>query len=76
MVPEQDPKADLQDLIRLTDESVVLQAVALRLCFENKSDYIVALSRAGFENARIGTFLGDSTASVRSAVNRAKKADG
>ncbi len=40
----QDSDADLQDLVRLTSESVLLQALALRFCFENKSDYIVALS--------------------------------
>lgn len=67
---------DLSDLTKLANESVVLQALALRQNYESKADFIVALSQAGFENARIALFLGDSTASVRSAVNRAKKANG
>lgn len=73
---EQISHEDWKELVRLTNESVVLQALALRRCFESKAEFIVALSQAGFGNARIASFLGDTTASVRSAVNRAKKADG
>ncbi len=66
----------LDDLVRLTNESVALQALALRLNLETKAEFIVMLSQAGFENARIASFLGDTTASVRSAVNRSKKVNG
>lgn len=65
--------SNLRDLVRLCNESVVLQAVALRQSIDSKSDFIVALSRAGFENARIAEFLGETTDSVRSTVNRARK---
>ncbi len=71
----QNPEADFSDLVRLANESVTLQAIALRHSFDNKADFIAALSRAGFENARIASFLGESTTAVRSAVNRSKKAN-
>ena len=64
---------ELDDLVRLCNESVVLQALAFRRSCENKLEFTVTLSQAGFSNARIAEFLGESTASVRSAVNRAKK---
>ena len=64
---------ELDDLVRLCNESVVLQALAFRRSCENKLEFTVALSQAGFPNARIAEFLGESTASVRSAVNRVKK---
>ena len=67
---------NLDDLVRLMNESVALQALALRLRFDTKAEFIVMLSQAGFENARIASFLGDTTDSVRSAVNRAKKGNG
>lgn len=63
---------ELGDLVRLCNESVVLQALALRQRFENETDFMVALSEAGFENARIAVFLGKTTGAVRMAVNRAK----
>ena len=69
--PADRPKFD--DVVQLCNESVILQALTLRQSFENENDFIVALSRAGFENARIATLVGKSTAAVRSAVNRAKK---
>lgn len=72
--PSDTPK--VEELVRLCNESVVLQALALRHSFENKAEFIVTLSRAGFENARIAEFLGETTASVRSAVNRDKKKRG
>ena len=65
--------SSLSDLVRLCNESVVLQAVALRQNFDDKSEFIAALSGAGFANSRIAEFLGESTDAVRSAVNRAKK---
>lgn len=68
--------ASIDTLVRLSNESVVLQALALRRSFDSKADFIEALSLAGFENARIAQFLGETTASVRSAVNRAKKSRG
>ena len=71
----QESDAHVQKIAAVLDESVRLQAIALRHVFESKADFIEALSLAGFENARIASFLGDSTASVRSAVNRAKKAN-
>lgn len=64
-----------RDVERLLDELVRLSAIALRQGFDGKADYIVTLSRAGFENARIAEFLGDSTDSVRSPVNRARSDD-
>lgn len=66
-------EGEVEKLVRLSDEMVRIQAIVLRQSFESKSDFILALSQAGFENARIASLLGDSTASVRSAVNRAKK---
>ena len=64
---------EFSDLERLCNESVVLQALAFRRSCENKLEFTVTLSQAGFPNARIAEFLGESAASVRSAVNRAKK---
>lgn len=68
-----DNAPELANLVRLCNESVVLQAVALRRSFDDKSEFIVTLSRAGFPNSRIAEFLGDTTGAVRSAVNRAKR---
>lgn len=73
------PPADspeLDDLVRLCNESVVLQALAFRHSFDDKADFIDALSRAGFANARIAEFLGETAGSVRMAANRAKKKRG
>ena len=67
---------ELGDLVRLCNESVVLQAVALRQGFDDKSEFIAILSGTGFPNSRIAEFLGETTDSVRSAVNRAKKKRG
>ena len=68
-----DNNADLKKIIHLLEQSVTLQAIALRKDFENKGEFIVALSHAGFENATIAQLLGDTTDSVRSAVNRARR---
>ena len=56
------------------DEVARLLAVLIRQGVETQKEAILALHDAGLENARIGVLLGTTTATVRAAVNTAKKA--
>ena len=71
-----DKEIQFDDVTKLLNELVTLQALVLRQHFKNNSELIVALSKAGFENPRIASLVGATTDTVRGVVNKAKDSKG